>query len=341
MHKTQQIKSSNFLTTILFIVCLIAASSFMYSTIIDKIEYNRESTIEAFREEHFNVIWSNLKSLQLESEDQVVDVSEKIEKDLLNLSQEELDKIQMDMKNDTLNSTLHTILNNNIKGVNLNGINNHMNGIVVMTSDGFIEDFNYYRANQDYKTNVRKWEVAIESAYNKELEKDAIDKLLNRNSGIIALESYNLTKNEDHILINELNYESLSEVFSKEGINGLKNYQIFVPYYITDFGDIFGEPDIVHGVKTDNNKLIVVQEFNLYDQIYKNYESTINDGEIRNVIARYDGLLRLMYIFGIALITFAVVLIFYLANTYNKLIYIEYEDMEGDNDSEDFEEEQE
>lgn len=330
MQKTQQVKSSNFLTTILFIVCLFAASVFMYRTIIDKIEYNRESTIEAFREEHFNVIWSHIKALQLESENQVTEVSKKIEKDLLDLSQEELNKVQIDMTNDTLNHNLHTILNNNIKGKNLNGIDNHMNGIVVMTIDGYIEDFNYYRASEDYKTNVRKWEVAIENSYNKELEQDAIDKLLNRHTGIIALESYNLTKNDDHIKINELTYDSLLEVFSKEGINGLKNYQIFVPYYITDFGDIFGEPDIVHGVKTDNNKLIVAQEFNLYDQVSSSYENTVNDGEIKNVITRYDSLLRLMYVFGIVLISSVTVLICYLTNTYNKLVYIELENSEDE-----------
>jgi hypothetical protein len=203
-----------------------------------------------------------------------------------------------------------------------------MNGIVIMTTDGFIEDYNYYRAICDSDSNIRKWEVDISNSYNKELEKDAIDKLLNRHSGIIALESYNLTKNDNHIMISEMTYDSLLNVFLEEGLNGIRNYQIFVPYYITDFGDIFGNPDIINGVKVDNNKLIVVQEFNLYDQVVKNYNDTFNDSEIKNIIERYDMLLRLMYTFGIMLACFVTLLVGYLSNTYNELVCYEYEEDE-------------
>ena len=334
MKKTQHVKSSNILTTILIIVCLLAVSMYMYRSIIDKIEYNREATIEAFEEERFNVIWTSLEALQLEAENNVTEISHNIEKDILSLSSDDLKQLQNDMNNDIENNSLHEILERNTKGKTLNGINNHMNGIVVMTIDGYIEDYNYYRAVDDSSSNIRVWEVTINNSYNKELEKDAIDKLLNRHSGIIALESYNLTKNDNHIMINELTYNSLLNVFLEEGLNGLRNYQIFVPYYITDFGDIFGNPDIVHGVKVDSNKLIIVQEFNLYDQIVNNHSDVFNGSEINNVIDRYDNLLRLMYIFGIMLVCFVTLLVGYLSNTYNKLVCFEEDEEEALEDEE-------
>lgn len=319
MQNVQYIKARNLLTSILVIACLFTASVFMYKTVIDKIVDNRQATIEAFKEEQFNIIWTSLETLQLQAEKEVIEISGQIENDILDLTPEDLKQLESDMNQNVLNQNLHDILSSNIKNKSLNGLKNHMNGIVVMTTDGFIEDFNYYRAS-DNDTNIRAWESSIEKSYNKKLESDAIDKLLNRNSGIIALESYNLIKNENHIMINELTYNSLLEVFLNEGIHGLKNYQIFVPYYITDFGDIFGTPDIIHGTKIHNNKLIVVQEFNLYDQIMNRHDELFNDNQIKLVIERYDEVLRLMYIFGISLITSVAALILYLCGVYNALV---------------------
>ena len=335
MQKSWHFKSRNFLTIILVVACLFTASVFMYKTVTDTIVDNRQATIEAFKEEQFNLIWSSLETLQLQAEKEVTEISKQIESDILSLTPEELEQLEMDMNNDVLNNNLHQILNSNIKGKSLNNIHNHMNGIVVMTIDGYIEDFNYYRATTD-NSNIRTWETALSNSYNTKLENDAIDKLLNRNSGIIALESYNLTKNDDHIQIEELTYESLLEVFISEGKYGLKNYQIFVPYYITDFGDIFGNPDIIHGTKFDNNKLIVVQEFNLYDQIMNRHNDLFNDDQIQNVIARYDEVLRLMYILGISLIGSITGLILYLCSVYNAMIIREQdEDEEELNENQD------
>lgn len=335
MQGTRHIKSRNFLTIILVVTCLFTMSVFMYKTVIDKLVDNRQTTIEAFKEEQFNVIWTSLETLQLQAEKDVTEISKNIEEDILSLSPEELTILEVDMRNNDLNNNLQQILNSNIENHCLNGIKNHMSSIVVMTTDGYIEDINYYRATASDNNNcVRTWETILDNSYNVKLEYDAINKLLNRNSGVIATESYNLIKNDNHIMINELTYESLLNVFLQEGIEGLKNYQIFVPYYITDFGDIFGNPDFEHGTKLDNNKLIIVQEFNLYDQIMNRHDELFNDNQIRQVITRYNEVLRLMYIFGISLITSVTGLIIYLCNVYNILLikeeYDEDENKGGD-----------
>lgn len=324
MQKTKHIKANTFLTVIMFVAILFVVAVLFYRLIISKVEENRNLTTQSFKEEQFNIIWSSLETLMLQAEKEVTKISNNIEEDILKLSPEELAKLQEDMNNDILNHTLHEILNSNIEGESLNDINNHMNGIVVMTIDGYIEDFNYYRAMTDNESNIREWKLAIDRSYNKKLESDAINKLLNRTSGIIALESYSLFKNPVHIMINELTYDTLLEVFLKEGPNGLRNYQIFVPYYITDIGDIFGEPDIIHGTKVNNNKLIVVQEFNLYDQIINNQDNLFNDDHIERVIRRYNDLLNLLYLFGIMLIGMVASLILYLCNIYDRLLEQEY-----------------
>ena len=324
MQKGKHLNASSFLTMVFIIVLLFTGSVSYYKFIIDKIVDNKETTIRSFKEEQFNVIWTSLKNLQLQADKEITEISKNIEKDILSLSSEELKKIQHDMSNNISNSKLHEIFTSNIEGVNFNGINNHMNSVVIINNNGYLEDYNYYRASAPNESNVREWKVDLENSYNKELEKDAIDKILNRNSGIIALESYNLLK-QDHIMIEEMTYESLLNVYLNEGIQGLRNYQIFVPYYITDFGDIFGIPDMIHGTKVDNNKLIIVQEFNLYDQITYNKDNLYNDDQFINVTNRYNDILRLLYIFGISLVTSVLCLIFYLCNIYNRILYNEDE----------------
>lgn len=313
-----------------FVILVFSSSVFIYKNIIDTIKSNYNITAEAFKEEQFKVLWSSLGELQLQSEKEVSEISKNIENDILKLSSKDLEQLQFDMTNNYHNEKLHNILMKNIQGKNLNGINNHRNGIVVMTTKGFIEDSNYRRAEHNANNNstFRPWEYNIENSYNKELEKNAIDKLLNRTSGIIVFETYDLVKNDDHIKIKEMNYESLLEVYLREGLEGLRNYQIFVPYYITDIGDIFGAVDIVHGIQVDNNKIIVAQEFNLYDQIMSSNDNLFSNAEIKNLLNRYDDILRLLYIFGIALVMGICGVIFYFCSMHNNIIELEYEQEE-------------
>lgn len=314
-------KSKFIIGAMIFVALIFSSSIFIYEGILSTVNHNEEMTVQSFKEEQFKVIWSSLNKLCLQSEKEITEISANIEAEILELSEDKLNKLQDDMSNDIHNDDLHEIIMGCIDSHGLNDINNHRNGVVIMSSKGYIEDFNYRRAT--YTTDnsrSRFWDYSIENSYNKELEQNAINKLLNRTSGIIALESYDLIYNEDHIKIKEMTYKTLSEVFLKEGMEGLRNYQIFVPYYITDIGDIFGTPDITQGIKVENNKIIVVQEFNLYDQIMSSQDDLFDDEQIEDLMYRYDELLRWLYIFGLALITAVCGLIFYFCSMYNKLI---------------------
>lgn len=310
----------------MIIICIFVAVVFTYQNIIDTMQENRNSTMASFKEEQFAIIWKYLDGLQTQSTIKVTKVAEDIQNDILSLSDKEFKQIQTDMTAGQENAILHKILIKNIENVSLNSIKNHRNGIIVMSNDGYIEDYNYRRA---YKakdnSTLRKWQDSIDGAYNKELEKNAIDKIINRTSGIIASESYDLIGDENHIMIKELTHDSLFEVYSKEGLNGLRNYQIFIPYYITDIEDIFGVPDIVQGVKTDNNKIIVVQEFNIYDQLVKNhYDDIFNNTKVTEVMYRYDNVLRWLYVFAVLIATAICILMFWACTYYNMIIEQEH-----------------
>lgn len=304
-------------------VILFASTILIYNNIVSTVQRNTEITINEFKETQFNSIWIYLELLYQQADEEVVLISQNIEKDLLSLSEEELKLIEDDMNNDIHNQTLHNIIMKNTEFYNFNKISNSRNGIIIMSTDGYMEDFNYRRADKcDNTTNsFRTWEDSINHSYNKSLEENAIDKLLNRTSGIIALESYDLIGNEDHIKIKELNYKSLLKVYSEEGLEGLRNYQILVPYYITDIGDIFGVPDISQGIMVDNNKIIVVQEFNLYDQIIATDSSIFDDSQIQDYINSSESLLNLLRLFGTTLVISILGIILYICNLYNNTIF--------------------
>lgn len=322
---------SKFFLIMIFVILVFSSSVIFYKGIISLVENNLTLTSEAFKEQQFNTVWASLHNIMEQAEDGVTEVSLKIEEDILNLPEDKLSQLHDDMNNSIHNTDLHNILMNRIKNHNLNDIHNHRNGIVVMTTKGYIEDSNYRRASQ-HSTNenddlFRDWESNINTSFNKELEENAIDKLLNRTSGIIALESYDLVNNENHIKIKEMTYDSLLEVFLKEGMEGLRNYQIFVPYYITDIGDIFGTPDILHGTMVDNHKITVVQEFNLYDQL-SNQEELFTNEQVDKLKDRYIELLNYLYYFGMGLASAVFGLILFFCVIYNDMMEL-YDDEEN------------
>lgn len=314
-----KIKPKKLLGMMMTIIIIFAASAILYRNVIVTVEENLNMTIQEVKADRFELIWSSLTEFHKNAKQESDKIASNIEDDIMSLSQDELNQLQSDMDNNIINENFHNILMNNIENYRFNGIDNGQNGIIIMDSNGYLEDFNYRRADKDSDNNSRSWQSNIDNSFNKELEKDSIDKLLNKTSGMIATESYNISHIDNHIMIDELTYETLLNVFLKEGIQGLKNYQILVPHYITNVGDIFGNPDIVHGVKLENHKIIVVLEFNLYDQLEVKYQNN-NNVNIEALTYRYNNLLRSLYIFGIILVLSVTLLILYLCSVYNSFV---------------------
>ena len=157
----------------LLIILIFSSSVFIYNVILNTIENDFKSTSNAFYEEQFKIIWDSLSNLQSDSKNNIVKVKSKIEDDILDLSTDDLIKIEYDMNNDIINDNLHNILIKNIRNQNLNGINNYQNSVVIMNIKGYLEDYNYHRANSksgNGDTLLRDWQTCIDNSYNKRIE---------------------------------------------------------------------------------------------------------------------------------------------------------------------------
>jgi hypothetical protein len=81
---------------------------------------------------------------------------------------------------------------------------------------------------------------------------------------------------DDHTVITFPSLEQLKNIFFKEGIDGLKGYNVLVPVYITDDGDLFGTPDIGPDGKVNHtHKIIVVQRFSIYEVVKNTFNSQL------------------------------------------------------------------
>lgn len=299
------------------IVLLIIASALMlFVYLITTIRNSNQDAIYDQKSSEFDKIYSEMMMLRSQSYDNCKNVTQDIEEDLRKL---DLVELKNNMDNGIITDEVYDIMESNIRDVSLNGIDNYKNGITVMTQSGVLVDFNYERANGK---QVRHWEDEIDNAWNKELEEDAINKILiHSTKRIIAMEKKYM--GEDHIKIPEMTRDNLKKVYMAEGIEGLRNYQFKVACYITEAGDIFGQEDIVQGVKQDTHKFIIVQEFNLYDQLQQSDPEIFEKDSDRlvSIEKRYSVIMNITYILGLFFVASVVILLFYFSHMYNYYIW--------------------
>lgn len=298
-----------------FMMVIIISALSLYIYLVDVIKTCKQNAIDMNYDNSFERVYSELLILKDQASDNCARITKDIEEDLRSL---DMLKLREDFDNGVINADVYEIIEKHIRGVSLNDINNYKNGIIVMTQNGVLEDYNYERATSQ---KVRNWESEIDKSWNKKLEQDAINKILNHASDkLIATEKNDLGK--DHIKIDEMTKNNLKKVFMEEGMDGLRNYQFKVASYITETGDIFGQEDIVHGIRHDTHKIIVVQEFNLYDQLSGISPEVFNDNDqLLEIERRYSHILSITYIMGLFFLASVIILLFYFSHMYNYYIW--------------------
>lgn len=309
------------------ILLIFGAAILLYSAVLSSVKNAKQSAMDQAKDTKFDLIWTQLQLSLEESYANAEIVAEHIERDI----KTEFDltdlKDALDTNDADAYQRLSKLVAKNIERISLNDIDNHRNSVMVMTRDGIIlEDYTI-----DLSTKIPagdNFNKYLDTSYNKELFLDALRKLKIQSEYIIAIENIDYTGNDDHIKVSDVNRNTLKQVFDAEGLAGLQNYEFMTPVYITDTGDIFGTKDIIGGIPQENHKFVIVQTFNLYDQIIRNdHEYADNDYE-DSIIERYDDVLVMLYIFGIILVVAIAACILYMMALYN-FITDRYEDRDS------------
>jgi hypothetical protein len=276
----------------------------------ERIKNAQDQYVETVNDSIFNDIENYIAELSYNASQNSETVANLIESNIRD-KYSDLSVLENEMKEEdytNLNKLISSTLTDKV--LYLNGVKNSQNSIIVATSKDIIYNKDYSSTVDDDSATASHETTAdfIEKNYNRELAENAYKEIITMPDSYLFIEPYE-SNVKGHKYYKKVTIDTLREVYSKEGIEGLKNYELVVPAYINDTGDIFGHLEITQGVKHDTYRLIVVQRCNIYDQIvqHKSYlvtESTDQVSKNRNL------LLNLVYIVGIVIfVNFIVYLI--------------------------------
>lgn len=299
-----------------------------YNNIITSIKGAKGEAIADSRKREFTILWEYNKAIKMDAQAQAEQLAKLAESQLR--ERFDLDQLNaaLDANNSVAKNEVHDVFRKLVDGKYLNGIKNNRNSMIVLEGyDSVIEDKYmepYLRQHPDLIPDEITFDNYYKTGYNDQLFKSAQYKIRSHTTTqLIAIEPINNMRGEtNHSLIKEMNYVNLEKIFIEEGIDGLRNYQFLVPVYITDTGDIFGQYDIVGGIPQDTHKYIVIQTYNLYDQLTASNPWISDEEHLSSITSRYNDLLNKIYLCGLIISCIFIIMILYFISEYNDALVI-------------------
>lgn len=236
------------------------------------IEYNNYRVYESRYMEIYNDTQSELntyiKSILLENKKKAEVVvklhSIDIHKKILKKYESKHRQLQKDIFKPSETSALSKIFDKSLDNVYINS-NNNSNKVFVISSDKIL--WNRY-IDTKYTKDLKEFSKTLK---NTELCNKAFDCILNMKpyQNFIFWEIN--SQDKKYIEFGRMDIDKLIEGFNMYGLEWLKKYEILIPVYITDNGDIFGTRDFNSlGEKIKNYKIIIIQRMNIYDALKSN-----------------------------------------------------------------------
>lgn len=316
MHKRNRKKITEFCIGILIILLLTIAVVILIRFINGGLQSSTTTSVETVKEEEFSRILLYVNQTRDEAYRNLEDVSDNIQNEILSTC--DMDSLKHNLENNIPDESLNNILKNNIEDNYFSDIEDGNNDIFVCNRFGILSDYSYKTSSLRDKENY-SWEEEADLHYNKKLFKDAVNKILSQDtSELIIIEPY-MNNLVGHQYLKTISKQDLENIYKTEGIEGLKGYQVLVPIYITSNGDIFGDDDIRSSVLIENNKIILVQRFSIYDQLVER-DSNVLNSNVQMIQEKNDTVIIGLQFLGILLVIFVVVIILYLCSVFNNYI---------------------
>lgn len=228
------------------------------------------------------------------------------------------------------------IIRQSIQGVYFHKIDNDENDLFVCTRNGIIMDLSASTAS-----SRSDWGSIYSRSANPTLSKNAVALLFNRSTSMVYWEHhmYHITDEKLPRLPPSPSIDALREVYMQYGVEGLKHVQFLAPAYITDTGDIFGIEDIsVKGTATNNHKLVVIQTFNLYEQLMSRHHGELEKFNVfRTKLISENKAFLIEHAFIVVIVVILIVILTYFMMVFNNVVFHGTKNLEnrsdGDNGS--------
>lgn len=315
VRENQHKQSIRISVSIIFILIIFISSMLIFVNIKSQIKDTNDVILSINNEKTFSTIMDIKKSLEADTYLDLKEIATDIETDIK--ANTNLDEAEISMNNGKVPDDVQKIIEENIRGLDFIGIENDNNNIFICTKNGIVADFSIKDATK--KSKERTWQYESSQQYNTNLSGNTIGSLLSESHDDFLVFEREESSNENHSYYNTISEETLKTVYMNEGISGLKNYTFLIPVYITEDGDIFGKEDVIAGHIQNNNKFILVQEYNLYDYICKNHKELINDSLNKYTDTQFLHINSYMNLLGISIFCAVICVILFLSVLSNKL----------------------
>ncbi len=269
--------------SVIALIPILAIGSVMYQSYneLEQAKLDTTHEINKIKDSEWNAVEMIMSENTSRACMQISLVRNNVQKELL-AQYDDMRELKEDLSSSNM-SKAHEIINNNISGIFMN-INSDDNRIIVANKNRIIVDKSVVAS---IGKNSRTWETELNSKSNEILSEQSLNLIMTKQIKYTFEESLSYDKVEDSYTAIYPNTEYIRQDFLLNGLQSLKRYDILVPAYITDSGDIFGIPDVgSDGLRTDNDKIILIQKYNIYDAInmhhscFENYEERIKSAKI-------------------------------------------------------------
>lgn len=255
---------------LLMITAIIMYSSYLVSALIDR---NKSTSLANVNSTEWTAVKAILDEEITKGALSSDHVANNIKEDVLTTYPDK-SNLEYDLQNISPDSKLFTVFNQNVKGVYLNGVENDNNDIFILSPKlGIIFDLSKNCAIGEYPKTVEK-EISIQN--NQVLANLALNAILSQSTTKYIFWNYLYTPDKYSYVkeIDTMSIDTLKSVYDKYGLDGLAYFEFLSSTPIDQYEDILGVPDVSNvGARNSNDKLFVVQGFNLQDAIDTNHPS--------------------------------------------------------------------
>lgn len=309
------------------LLVITAITSFSTRILID---INYENYIEKYNDIRWTFVYSNIKSAikisKLDLRNRGNNISYNINNNL------DKDQVLSMIRDNIYYPDLYILLKNNLQNnifTSTEYVDKNRNNIFVLSNGKMIANFgnikNYRTRLSPDGTNFLisndiKTDIIDKNFFNRVLSLNAIRKIESQSDDIIIWQSRK-PKYSDLPVYGDIGEKELKNIFFKYGIDGLESFEILVPFYITEYGNVFGET-VVSNDDNITDKIIIVQKINLKDY-FTTFNPINNDilssRQLDTLEENYTNMNNIILLFEIVLYICILIFIYMICTNINNL----------------------
>ena len=200
-------------------------------------------------------------------------------------------------------------------------MNANRNSIIVIANERIIASYTHdgtiYSSGAKVSSNLNIKNMIEENFYNSKLGLDSLNKIENQYTGVIIWQSRE-PQNPDIPKYTSMTFDDIVYIFNKFGVEGLESFDIIIPAYITEYGNIFGDYDIPGETsRNSDNKIIILQKLNLTDYINSHFPRVFSKNTITKVLQRFNTITDIINLLIVLNCICVIAYSFTLASMYN------------------------